>query len=116
MDYNADLFGEFVKELRNALVEYLKAETSDSEDERYGIQAIQQQVRFIATEMVNHQVYVDPMARQRWLQENRRAEDVQRYNQVRDALKFMFQNILQDFQKVSDKIRVFRMRNYWSWE
>ncbi len=116
MDYNADLFGEFVNKLRNALVKYLKAETSDSEDGRSGIQETQQQVRLIATEMGNHEVYVDPMALERWLKKKQSAKDMERYNQVRDALKLMFQNILQDFQKVSDKIRVFRKRNNWRWD
>ncbi|XP_016114160.1 uncharacterized protein [Sinocyclocheilus grahami] len=116
VDYNADVFGEFVRELRNALVTYIKADTSVSEGERYGIQMKFKRVQIIATQMANHEVYVDPMACNRWRQENQRAEDVQLFNQVRGALKIMFQNILQDFQKVSDKIRVFRRRKSWSWD
>ncbi|RXN38653.1 hypothetical protein ROHU_000922 [Labeo rohita] len=114
VDFNADLFGEFVRELRRALVNYLKAKTSDNPNER--IWEFRQRVLLISTEMANREVYVDPMARDRWLQENRRDEDVQLYNEVRRALKIMFRDILQDFQKVSDKISVFRKRNNWSWD
>lgn len=105
-DYNADLFGEYVKNLRKELVAYLKANTSVNEHEIYENQEFHQQVQSIATQMVNHEVYVDPMARDLWLRENRRI--VQQYNQVRGALNIMFQNILQDFHKVSDKVREFR--------
>ncbi|RXN16686.1 hypothetical protein ROHU_008243 [Labeo rohita] len=114
VDYNADLFGEFVRELREALVAYLKADTSVSERERYGIRKIRKRVHFIATGMVNHDVYVDPMARDCWLQEKR--TNVQLYDQVRGALNVMFKNILQDFKKVSDKIRFFRNRNNWTFD
>ncbi|XP_048037481.1 uncharacterized protein LOC125262708 [Megalobrama amblycephala] len=70
VDYNAALYGEYVRQLRQALVEYLKAYTSDNGDNRRGIHEIRQQVRNIASEMANHDVYVDPMARNRWLLQN----------------------------------------------
>ncbi|XP_073702512.1 uncharacterized protein [Garra rufa] len=115
VDFNADLFGEFARELRRALVDYLKAKTSDNQNERYRIRGFRQRVLLIATEMANHEVYVNPMARDRWLQENgRREKAVRQYNEVRRALKIMFRDILQDFKKVSDKIYVFRKRNNWS--
>lgn len=114
VDYNADLYGEFVKQLRNKLVAYLKADTSVNQNEIYGINKIRKQVLSIATQMASHEVYVDPMARDRWLQQNQNQKDVELYNEVRDALREMFQNILQDFRNVSDKIRVFRLRDNWN--
>ncbi|XP_057203231.1 uncharacterized protein LOC130562306 isoform X2 [Triplophysa rosa] len=114
VDYNADVFGEYVRQLRAQLVAYLMADTSVNNNERAGIQNIRQKVQFITTEMVNHVVYVDPMARDRWLQEHPR--DEQLYEQVRRAIGNMFRNILQDFQKVSIKIKVFRGRNNWNWD
>ena len=115
VDYNADVFGEYVRELRKALVAYLKADTSPNQNDRYRIQETRRRIYSIAREMVNHEVYVDPMARDRWLNQNQNHRE--NYNLVRDALKEMFQNILQTFQKASDKIRVFRItRNNWSWE
>ncbi|XP_077100035.1 uncharacterized protein LOC143750751 [Siphateles boraxobius] len=111
VDYNADVFGEYVRELRKALVAYLKAETSVNKNGRYGIQKIRQRVKFIADQMVNNEVYVDPMARDRWLEQNQNNRE--EYNAVKRALKEFFQNILQAFQKASDKIRVFRRTNNW---
>lgn len=111
VDYNADVFGEYVRQLRTQLVKYLRADTSVTNNERDGIQKIRKRVQLIATQMVNHVVYVDPMARDRWLREHPR--DAEQYNQVSHALGNMFRNILQDFQKVSDKIRVFRRRDNW---
>ncbi|XP_056609716.1 uncharacterized protein LOC130426793 [Triplophysa dalaica] len=116
VDYNADVFGEYVRHLRAQLVAYLRADTSVIFYERYGIQNIRQRVQSIATQMVNHVVYVDPMAAGRWLREHPGRAKAQLYNQVRRALENMFRNILQDFQKVSDKIRYFRLRNNWNWD
>lgn len=114
VDFNACVFGKYVLELRKALVAYLKANTSVNENDENVIQAIIQRVEFIANQMVNHEVYVDPMARDHWLKHNNHQRDsCKKYNQVIDALKSgpMFRNILQAFQNVSDKIRVFRMNN-----
>lgn len=95
VDYNADLYGHFVKELQKALVAYLKAIIFNNEDDQ---NQMRERVQLIADAMVNYDVYVDPMARDRWLQKNRGRE--QQYNDVREALRVMFQNILQDFKKV----------------
>ncbi|KAA0705943.1 hypothetical protein E1301_Tti004706 [Triplophysa tibetana] len=116
VDYNADLYGEYVGQLRNQLVAYLRADTSVTSDERNETQNIGQQVQFITTQMVNHVVYVDPMARERWLSQGRRPrhERERVYNQLRSDIEIMFRNILLDFQNVSDKIKVFRRRNNWN--
>ncbi|XDV54823.1 hypothetical protein PO909_023028 [Leuciscus waleckii] len=120
VDFNACVFGEYVRQLRMKLVAYLKADTSPNEKDRYGIQKTRRRINSIAREMVDHVVYLDPMARDHWLNQNKnqnkRKEAEAVYDLVKRALKEMFQNILQAFQKVSDKIRVFRMRNNWSWK
>ncbi|KAK9968781.1 hypothetical protein ABG768_003089 [Culter alburnus] len=103
VDYNAGVYGEYARMLREAFVAYLKACTSKNNNAREGIQKMRKKVQFIADELVNRDVYVDPMARDRWLHENQ--NHVEKYNRVRDALKNMFKNILQDFRKVSEKIR-----------
>ncbi|KAL0148268.1 hypothetical protein M9458_056414 [Cirrhinus mrigala] len=91
VDYNADLFGEFVKVLRKALVAYLKADTSVNQNERYRIQTYRKDVRRIATEMANHTVYVDPMACNCWMQENHgNVTAIKLYDEVKDALEEMF--------------------------
>lgn len=109
VDFNADVFGEYVRELRKTLVEYLKADTSVYEGGRKGIKKKRKRVLLIANQAVNHEVYVDPMARDHWQWENRNQEQV--YNRVRDKLKTMFQNILEPFQNVSVKIKILRRGN-----
>ncbi|XP_051763648.1 uncharacterized protein LOC127519991 isoform X2 [Ctenopharyngodon idella] len=109
VDYNAVVYGEYVGMLREALVAYLKACTSNNQGDKYKIQEKRSQVEFIANEMVNRNVFVDPMACDRWLKENQNG--VQQFNDIRAALKNMIQNILKDFKEVSKKIKGFREKN-----
>ncbi|XDV54827.1 hypothetical protein PO909_023032 [Leuciscus waleckii] len=100
-------------ELRKALVAYLKAETSPNQNDRYRIHAIRQRINFIGSQMANLEVYVDPMARDRWLNQNQNHHMA--YDLLNRASKEMFKNILQAFERASDKIRYFRGTNNWSW-
>ncbi|XP_051506385.1 uncharacterized protein LOC127413341 isoform X2 [Myxocyprinus asiaticus] len=113
LDYNAEVFGVFVRELRKALVAYLKACTSVYHGGDRALCRLTERVRFIVNQIVRHEVYVDPLARDRWLFQNPGCDQV--YRQVRDAVDRMFKNILQDFKKVSEKIKFFRRRNNWNW-
>ncbi|XP_051763645.1 uncharacterized protein LOC127519991 isoform X1 [Ctenopharyngodon idella] len=99
-DFNAEVFGEYARLLREALVAYLKADIYDDEDEK---NIIKTEVQDITSKMVDHEVYVDPMARDRWLQENPKQKQL--YNEVSDALIKMFQNILEAFKIVSKNIK-----------
>ncbi|XP_048037240.1 uncharacterized protein LOC125262493 [Megalobrama amblycephala] len=112
VDYNEDLYGEYARQLRMAVVAYLKAHTSVYENERNGAKENFQRVQFIANQIVKHDVYVDPMARDRWLQENKNR--LQQYNNIREALMNMIQNILEVFKKMSENIKGFRERNNWN--
>ncbi|KAK9968779.1 hypothetical protein ABG768_003087 [Culter alburnus] len=100
VDYNAAVFGAYVEKLRGALVAYLKADTSDDDDKRNRIRT---QVQLITNNMVNLNVYVDPMACDHWLKKNPKKN--QQFKDIRDALRNMFQNILQDFKTVSKNIK-----------
>ncbi|XP_048037242.1 uncharacterized protein LOC125262495 isoform X1 [Megalobrama amblycephala] len=109
VDYNAVVFGAYVEKLRHELVEYLKADTSDNDDERNRIKT---QVQLITNNMVNLNVYVDPMACDHWLKKNPKKN--QQFKDIRDALRNMFQNILQDFKTVSKNIKDLYKSGKWN--
>ncbi|XP_048037241.1 uncharacterized protein LOC125262494 [Megalobrama amblycephala] len=113
VDYNAVVYGAYVEKLREALVEYLKADTSDNDDERNRIKT---QVELITNNMVNLDVYVDPMACDHLLKKKQKKNQnmKQKYYEIRGALRNMFQNILQDFKKVSEKIKDLYETNNWN--
>ncbi|XP_048037243.1 uncharacterized protein LOC125262495 isoform X2 [Megalobrama amblycephala] len=109
VDYNAGVYGAYVEKLRHELVEYLKADTSDNDDERNRTRT---QVQFITGEMVNRNVIVDPMARDHWVKKDQNR--LQQYNDIRAALMNMFQNILEDFEKVSERIKHYYESGKWN--
>ncbi|KAK9968782.1 hypothetical protein ABG768_003090 [Culter alburnus] len=110
VDYNADLYGAYVRELREALVAYLKGCTSNNQGDKYKLHEKRSRVQFIADEMVNRNVFVDPMACDHWLKKDQNKHAKQFY-EIRAALKNMIQNILKDFKEVSKKIKGFREGN-----
>ncbi|XP_067255059.1 uncharacterized protein [Chanodichthys erythropterus] len=110
VDYNAAVYGAYVEELRKALVAYLKGCTSNNQGDKYKLHEKRSRVQFIADEMVNRNVFVDPMACDHWLKKDQNKHAKQFY-EIRAALKNMIQNILKDFKEVSKKIKGFRERN-----
>nr|XP_055032894.1 uncharacterized protein LOC129421407 isoform X2 [Misgurnus anguillicaudatus] len=115
VDYNACVYGEYVKQLRQGIVELLKSYTAIDCD-RDEARNICQRVKLIAAKMVEHDVYVDPMARNHWLKQNKNLQQQrqQQYNQVRNELQNKFQNILRNFLEVANCIRDFRWTNTWN--
>ncbi|XP_048037253.1 uncharacterized protein LOC125262502 [Megalobrama amblycephala] len=110
VDYNAAVYGAYVEELRKALVAYLKGCTSNNQGDKYKLHEKRSRVQFIADEMVNRNVFVDPMACDHWLKKDQN-KHAKQFNEIRAALKKMIQNILKDFKEVSKKIKVFREGN-----
>nr|XP_055032173.1 uncharacterized protein LOC129420988 [Misgurnus anguillicaudatus] len=117
VDYNAFVYGKYVKQLRGKIVELLKTSTAIEYDTNE-TENIRQRVKLIATKMVEHDVYVDPMARDHWLKKNKinrqQQQRQQLYNQVRNELQKMFQNILKNFLEVARSIQHFRRTNTWN--
>lgn len=111
VDFNAFVYGEYVKQLRGKIVELLKTFTAITYVKNEA-ENICQRVKWIANNMTEHDVYVDPMARDHWLNQNRNNQ--QPYNQVRNELQTMFQNILKNFQEVANCIKDFRRTNTWN--
>nr|XP_055032174.1 uncharacterized protein LOC129420989 [Misgurnus anguillicaudatus]XP_055032175.1 uncharacterized protein LOC129420989 [Misgurnus anguillicaudatus] len=115
VDYNACVYGEYMKQLRQTIVELLKSSTAIDCD-RDEAMNICQRVKLIANMTVEHDVYVDPMARDHWLKQNKNLQQQrqQQYNQVRNELQNMFQNILINFREVYQTIHHFRRTYTWN--
>ncbi|XP_051536058.1 uncharacterized protein LOC127430352 [Myxocyprinus asiaticus] len=120
VDYNAEVFGVFVRELRRELVAYLKVYIYPPQKDKYTSVSYNrdralwrhiERVQHIVRMMVEHEVYVDTMARDRWLQSNTGCKDL--YEKVRQAVDKMLKNIIQDFKKVADKIKLIYNNGNW---
>lgn len=104
IDCNDEVYGVYQHELGSALMGFLKNKTSEEHGKDYdeNVKRVQQ----IVAKMKEFEVYVDPMARDRWIGTDKKKRI--KYRECIKKVQKMFDNILTDFDKIADKIKYHR--------